>query len=97
MKFSRIAAVCALMGLSAANYIQTTNIEVEIVSTDAPPSTVTTTVTATAPPVTATGSSWVKTVGGTVTSCDYSGSQTTVYVWPTGPASQGILLSSTRG
>jgi hypothetical protein len=45
-----------------------------------------------APPVTTTGSSWVKTVGGTVTSCDYSGSQTTMYVWPTGYASRDITV-----
>lgn len=92
MKFSSIAALGAFMGLSAANHIQTTNIEVDIVCTDAPPSTVTTTVTVTAPPVTTTGSSWVKTVDGIVTSCDYSGSQTTVYVWPTGSTSQGITV-----
>jgi plastocyanin len=92
MKFSSIAAIGALMGLSAANHVQTTNIEADIVCTDAPPSTVTTTVTVTAPPITTTGSSWVKTVGGSVTSCDYSGSQTTVYVWPTGSASQDITV-----
>ena len=92
MKFSSIAAIGALMGLSAANHVQTTDIEVDIVCTDAPPSTVTTTVTVTAPPTTATSSSWVKTVGGSVTSCDYSGSQTTVYVWPTGSASQDITV-----
>jgi plastocyanin len=92
MKFSSVAMLGALMGLSTANHIQTTNIEVDIVCTDAPPSTVTTTVTVTAPPATTTGSSWVKTVGGTVTSCDYSGSLTTVYVWPTSSASQDITV-----
>lgn len=92
MKFSSIAILGAIMGLSAANHVQTTNIEVDIVCTDAPPSTVTTTVTVTAPPATITESSWIKTVGGTITSCDYSGSRTTVYVWPTGSASHDITV-----
>jgi plastocyanin len=92
MQFYRFAILGALMGLSAANHIQTTNVEIDILCTDVPPSTVTTTVTVTAPPATITGSSWVKTVGGTVTSCDYSGSQTTVYVWPTGSASQDVTV-----
>jgi plastocyanin len=92
MKFSSIAMIGGLMGLSAANHVQKTNIEVDVVCTDAPTSTVTQTVTVTATPATTAISSWVKTVGGTVTSYDYDGTHTTVYVWPTGSASQDITV-----
>jgi plastocyanin len=92
MKFSGISALGALLGLSAANHIQKTNIEVDVVCTDAPPSTTTQTVTVTAIPATTTAYSWVTTADGTVTSCDYDGTQTTVYVWPTGSSSQDITV-----
>lgn len=100
MKFSSVALIGALVGLSTANYVQTTDIEVDVVCTDASPSTVTTTVTSIvtqmvtvgAPPATSVDDSWVETVGDSVTSCNYQGSKTTVYVWQTGSASQDITV-----
>ncbi len=50
-------------------------------------------------PVVTTGSSGVKTVGGTVTSCDYSGSLTIVYVWPiasNGQTSTVIIINADK-
>lgn len=99
MKFSGIATLSALLGLSAATYTQKTKVEVDVVCTDYPASTYTKTVTVTAPPTygypgpAATGYPWVKTVDGYVTSYDYNGSKTTVYVYPTGSASHDATVA----
>jgi plastocyanin len=60
MKFSTIAMLGGLMGLSAADHVQKTNIEVDVVCTDAPPSTVTQTVTVTALQTTSTSTTAAK-------------------------------------
>ncbi len=97
MKFSCIVTLGALVGLSAANHVQHANIEVDVVCTDAPAYTVTQTVTVTAPPAggnptPAPTGSWIKTVDGTVSSCDYRGGRTTLHVYPTGSANHDTTV-----
>jgi hypothetical protein len=91
MKFSSAAAVSALAGLSTASKYQpgthTQRVEVDVVCTDPPAYTVTETVTVYAQPPQFTTTPFQApsstTHGGYVTSYDYSGSQTSVWVYPT--------------
>jgi plastocyanin len=91
MKFSRVAALSMLSGLSIASSDYTTGVGCTV----APPSTVYKTVTVTTAAVgtqvsvsqargATTVAPYVTTANGMVTSCDYHGGSSTVYVYPTG-------------
>jgi hypothetical protein len=94
MKFSTISTIGALLSVGAANHIQ------EVVCTDPAPYTVTETITVTAG---ANGNSevtttpykppYVTTAGSQVTSVDYYGSKTSVWVYPTGTGSHDCTVA----
>ena len=92
MKFSTISAFGGLLSIGAANHIQ------EVVCTDPAPYTVTETVTVTAGgnngynQVTTTPA-YVTTAGSKVTSVDYYGSKTSVWVYPTGTGSHDCTVA----
>jgi hypothetical protein len=75
--------------------------DVAVVCTGADPTTVTQTVTVTAAPYSGGNNTWIpssrppyiKTVGGSVTSVDYSGTQTSVWVYPTGSSSHDCTVA----
>jgi hypothetical protein len=94
MKLSTIATLGGLLGVGLANHIQ------EVVCTDPAPVTVIQTVTVTAgsggnSQVTTTPdkSPYVTTAGSQVTSVDYSGSKTSVWVYPTGTGSKDCTVA----
>jgi len=99
MRFSKVAAIGALVGLSSAtSHTITKDVEVEVVCTDGAATTVTEYVTVTAGAAGVAGGApqgtvapyvpppYITTSGGSVSSCDYSGSRTTVYIYPTSEA-----------
>ncbi|KAF4626143.1 hypothetical protein G7Y89_g12016 [Cudoniella acicularis] len=98
MKFSSIASLGAVFGLASANHIQ----DVQVVCTDPAPTTVYQTVTVTAGGAGLPGNNnayssaptpYVTTAGATVTSVDYNGSQTSVWVYPTGTGSKDCTVA----
>ena len=96
MKFSGIPAFSALFAVASASYTT----DVALVCT-ADPTTVTQTVTVTAAPYSGGGNTYtpsnlppdVTTNGGFVTSVDYSGSLTSVWVYPTGSSSHDCTVA----
>ncbi|EHL00969.1 Cupredoxin [Glarea lozoyensis ATCC 20868] len=94
MKFSTLSTLAGLLSIGAANHIQ------EVVCIDPPPYTVTETVTVTAcatanSQVTAAAIKppYVTTAGSQVTSVDYSGTKTSVWVYPTGTGSHDCTVA----
>jgi plastocyanin len=100
MKFSTIPTLGALFAVASAG-LHTQ--EVDVVCTDPYPTTVTQTVTVTAPPhggntyvptnAPRDPSPYITTYGGSVTSVGYSGSKTSVWVYPTGSPSHDCTVA----
>lgn len=99
MQFSSFAALSGLMALASATFhTQTATATVAVVCTDPAPSVVTQTVTVTAGApdnhvATTTRAPYVVTAGGSVTSVDYSGKRTSVWVYPTGSPSHDCVVA----
>jgi hypothetical protein len=98
MKFSSIPTLGALFAVASASLYTT---DVAVVCSGADPTTITQTVTVTAAPYSGGSNTYVPsnrppyvtTAGGSVTSVDYSGSQTSVWVYPTGSASHDCTVA----
>jgi len=94
MKFSTLSILAAILGFTVADHIQ------QVVCIDPPPTTVTHTVTVTAgvngaSQVTAAPHQppYVVTAGSQVTSVDYAGTKTSVWVYPTGTGSHDCTVA----